>query len=304
MLRFRSAFHVSCFLKKRRTFALKAVVIDSLLFSESKTNTITAADTQVDERVTPKHIAVEIEGVTDVLTKYRAKLREKNIFQSTLLKPSQGAGDAHLLQQAKKTLETLSDTSEDSPIGVEMETILKYVTHRGLKLHIAFFNGYSDVDENANKTFLQKALKAKALPLHIIQQVEVNECVDKILSQHKILPNELIIFSSRQDILSQSRIKNILTCRFGLVRPGCLPVTVQLSHHCYCCNIPVHTVYQYPLGFNLLMYISYFLLFPAVLKKIPKKLFPIEQHTWLPTVIAFKVSSRRTMVLLFCSKME
>lgn len=217
MLRRRPALHVSCFLKKRRTFALKAVMIDSSLFAESKMKATASAPVShsgMEEKITSKNNTIEIEGVTDVLTKYRAKLREKNIFQDTISKPSHVTGDAHLLQQVKKTLENLSDATEDSPVSVEMETILKYITHRGLKIYISFFQGCSDVDEGDDKILL-KALKTKPLPLNILQHMEVDEAIDKIIQQHKLNPNEIIIFSSHQNILSPSKNKNILTCRFG-----------------------------------------------------------------------------------------
>jgi hypothetical protein len=213
MLQFRSShyvFRVSCCARKR-TFSLKAVVIDLSLFAKKENTTPPARI--VDKRATPKHKTIEIEGVTDVLTKYRARLREKNVFQSSLTKPSAHAGDAQLLQQVKKTL---SDCTEDSPITAEMETVLNYLTHRGLKLYICAFNGCSSLDENASKALL-KALRMKSPPLNILQDVEVDEAVDKVLTNHKIFPSDMIIFSDQQNVLSLSKLKKITTCRFGYV---------------------------------------------------------------------------------------
>jgi hypothetical protein len=212
----------------RRSFTLKAVIIDSSIFAKQPKKVVTNA-VAPESKLPPKHNTIEIEGVTDVLTKYRARLREKNIYQNSLTRPSQASGDAQLLQQVKKTLQTLNDPNLDSPINIDMDAILTYITQRGLKLYITFFkdtlssnsfaSSYTDPDrpdpDDKEEKELLRALRTTPRPLQLLQGVEVDAALDLVLKKHKLDPLELIVLSGNQHVLSLSKTRNVVTCRYG-----------------------------------------------------------------------------------------
>jgi hypothetical protein len=199
------------------------VVLDSTIFAPNTSTKTPPKDGENQDKTngfaSPKHKKViEIEGVTDVLTKYRSRLREKNIFQNTITKSSLNSGDAQLLQQAKKTLEKINDPNADSPIDAELETVLNYIAHRGLKIYVSFFDPMVSSEIKVDDTaLLMKALKSKSIPIEIFQSLEVGEVLDTVLLRHKISPKDLIIFSNQKHILTQSKLKNVTTCRYGYV---------------------------------------------------------------------------------------
>jgi len=220
-------------LSVRRKLSLKAVVLDSTIFAESKRRTQpTPIASGVASKAPSNHDynVVEIDGVTDILTKYRSRLREKNIFQNTISRPSHNTGDAQLLQQAKKSIQGLHSSGDNGPIDAEMDTILSYIVQRGLKLYIGMFNSTTtpknDVTSDDTRD-LVTALKNKPLPLKIIEN-ELDNVLDTVLEGHALDPTELIVFSNQSHILSLSKTRRVVTCQFG--GSGEEHTAVTLSH--------------------------------------------------------------------------
>jgi hypothetical protein len=214
----------SSIVRTARYFSLKAVVIDSTLFAKLKTiHDLKSTSRGIEKTAASatgdtKSATVEIEGVTDVLTKYRARLRNKNIFPTDLgNRSSADAGDAKLLQHTKKLLEKTMNITEDSPVTPDMETMLKYIRHRGLQLFVTFPTSLAEeTDATSVQTkALMKALTMKPLQIQIVADVTADETVGMIIQKHKMKSHEVIMISDQNHILSAAKKLDIMTCRFG-----------------------------------------------------------------------------------------
>ena len=195
---------------------MKVVIIDSALYNSSRVKrSQTQSSAPIAEKTASKHSTIEIEGVTDVLTKYRARLREKNIFQTSLTKPSPASGDAQLLQQVKKQLESVKSPSEDGLVTVEMDTILNYMNHRNIKVYVYFFNYAASFLDEGYSDRLTKELEKNHKPPLILDTMDFDETLDEVLDTLKIQPRELMVLSDFQHILTLSKTRDIITCRFG-----------------------------------------------------------------------------------------
>lgn len=210
---------------RTRHFSLKAVVIDSTLFVNLKTihdlkTTGRGIEKIPDIATSDTKRTVEIEGVTDVLTKYRAKLRMKNFFPTDLDNRSRAdVGDAKLLQHTKKIMEKTMNNIEDSPVTPDMDTLLKYIRHRGLHLVVIFPTSLAeetdpDVTSVQTKALL-KALTMKPLQIQIVADVPIDETLGMIIQKHKMKSYEVMMISDQNHILSVAKKLNVTTCRFG-----------------------------------------------------------------------------------------
>ena len=211
MIKCQSIKNIFCIWK--REFTIKAVIYDSNLFTNRTLQQKLSSPELINScnlGTSSGHDICEIEGVTDITAKYRSKLRQKNIFRSSLVKTQHSTGDATLLRTVKEALETYSDRKgDDVPQCEEMKEIINYSDRRGLVQFVAFFKGSSYL----GAIDWVKGVTNKPL----LCDVTVLEAVGNVQSSTKVSLKHLLILSAEPDVLSQSTKAHVITCYCGYV---------------------------------------------------------------------------------------